>query len=42
MTCDPIQTDGEHFLQSHSINHLLRKKTINQAIETFFDLRGEK
>jgi CMP-N-acetylneuraminic acid synthetase len=27
--------DGEHFLQTHSTNPLLRKETLNAAIETY-------
>ena len=30
------QLDGEHFLQTHSTNPLVRTETINKAIETYF------
>jgi CMP-N-acetylneuraminic acid synthetase len=30
-------TDGEHFLQTHSTNPLLRHQTIDRAIETYFE-----
>ena len=33
---DLKQTDGEHFLQTHSTNPLLRRQTIDLAIETYF------
>ena len=33
---DLKQTEGEHFLQTHSTNPLLQSSTINVAIETYF------
>lgn len=33
---DLNQLDGEHFLQTHSTNPLLRTETIDKAIETYF------
>jgi N-acylneuraminate cytidylyltransferase len=34
---DLNQLDGEHFLQTHSTNPLLRVETIDKAIEKYFD-----
>ena len=34
---DLTQLDGEHFLQTHSTNPLLKTKTIDKAIEKYFD-----
>ena len=34
---DLSQLEGEHFLQTHSTNPLLRSETIDSAIETYFD-----
>ncbi len=34
---DVSQIDGEYFLQTHSTNPLLTTKTIDKAIETFFE-----
>jgi N-acylneuraminate cytidylyltransferase len=34
---DLSQLDGEHFLQTHSTNPLLRAETIDRAIETYFE-----
>jgi N-acylneuraminate cytidylyltransferase len=34
---DLNQLDGEHFLQTHSTNPLLRVETLDRAIETYFD-----
>jgi len=34
---DLSQLDGEHFLQTHSTNPLLRAETIDKAIEQYFD-----
>jgi len=34
---DLTQLDGEHFLQTHSTNPLLKTKTIDQAIEKYFE-----
>ena len=34
---DLSQLEGEHFLQTHSTNPLLKTKTIDKAIETYFD-----
>lgn len=33
---DLIQLDGEHFLQTHSTNPLLKTETIDKAIEKYF------
>lgn len=33
---DLSQTDGEHFIQTHSTNPLLKTKTLDAAIETYF------
>jgi N-acylneuraminate cytidylyltransferase len=32
------KTDGEHFIQTHSTNPLLRRQTIDLAIETYFKI----
>jgi len=37
---DLKQLEGEHFLQTHSTNPLLRAETIDRAIETYFDGLG--
>lgn len=34
-------TEGEHFLQTHVTNPLLSAKTINKAIETYFENLGQ-
>jgi N-acylneuraminate cytidylyltransferase len=34
---DLSQLEGEHFLQTHSTNPLLRAETIDRAIEAYFD-----
>jgi len=34
---DLSQLEGEHFLQTHSTNPLLRAKTIDSAIEKYFE-----
>lgn len=34
---DISQLEGEHFLQTHSTNPLLRSETINKAIEVYFN-----
>jgi CMP-N-acetylneuraminic acid synthetase len=34
---DLSKVDGEHFLQTHSTNPLLRVETLNRAIETYFE-----
>lgn len=34
---DLSKLDGEHFLQTHSTNPLLRSETIDKAIEKYFD-----
>ena len=34
---DLAQLDGEHFLQTHSTNPLVRTETIDKAIETYFN-----
>ena len=34
---DLHQLDGEHFLQTHSTNPLLRAKTLDKAVETYFE-----
>jgi len=34
---DLSQLEGEHFLQTHSTNPLLKAKTIDQAIEKYFE-----
>lgn len=34
---DLTQLDGEHFLQTHSTNPLLKSETIDKAIEKYFD-----
>jgi N-acylneuraminate cytidylyltransferase len=33
--------EGEHFLQTHSTNPLLKTETIDRAIETYFEKLGE-
>jgi N-acylneuraminate cytidylyltransferase len=33
---DLKNSEGEHFMQTHSTNPLLQTKTINKAIETYF------
>ena len=33
---DLLQTDGEHFLQTHVTNPLLTERTIQDALETYF------
>ena len=38
MAYDLTQTDGEYFLQTHSTNPLLTTKTIDKAIEEFFEM----
>lgn len=38
---DLNKLDGEHFLQTHSTNPLLRAETIDSAIEKYFDGLGE-
>lgn len=37
---DLSQTDGTHYLQTHSTNPLLTTETINQSIESYFDMEG--
>lgn len=37
---DLSQLDGEHFLQTHSTNPLLTTKTLDSAIQTYFDGLG--
>jgi len=34
---DLSKVDGEHFLQTHSTNPLVRVETLNKAIETYFE-----
>lgn len=34
-------TKGEHFLQTHSTNPLLKTETIDRAVETYFEKLGE-
>ncbi len=34
-------TRGEHFLQTHSTNPLLKTETIDRAVETYFEKLGE-
>ena len=34
---DLSQLDGEHFLQTHSTNPMLRVETLDKAIETYFE-----
>jgi len=34
---DLLQTEGEHFLQTHSTNPLLTTESIDKAIETYFN-----
>jgi CMP-N-acetylneuraminic acid synthetase len=34
-------TKGEHFLQTHSTNPLLRTETIDRAVETYFEKLGD-
>ena len=34
---DLSQLDGEHFLQTHSTNPLLKSETVDKAIETYFE-----
>ena len=38
---DLNQLEGEHFLQTHSTNPLLRTETIDKAIEKYFEGLGE-
>ena len=38
---DLQRLEGEHFLQTHSTNPLLRPETIDKAIETYFDSLDE-
>ena len=38
---DLSQTDGEHYLQTHSTNPLLTTETINHAVETYFALKEQ-
>jgi N-acylneuraminate cytidylyltransferase len=38
---DLSQLNGEHFLQTHSTNPLLRAETIDKAIEKYFECLGE-
>jgi CMP-N-acetylneuraminic acid synthetase len=40
MAYDLTQTDGEYFLQTHSTNPLLTTKTIDHAIDVFFQGEG--
>ena len=37
MTCDLSITEGEHFLQTHSTNPLLKSDTVDRAVEAYFE-----
>ncbi|MCF8069382.1 MAG: acylneuraminate cytidylyltransferase family protein [Desulfobacterales bacterium] len=37
IACDLSKIEGEHFLQTHSTNPLLKSNTIDLAIETYFN-----
>jgi len=39
--CDLNQLEGEHFLQTHSTNPLLRAETIDKAVEAYFESLDE-
>ena len=38
---DLSQLEGEHFLQTHSTNPLLRAETIDKAVEAYFEKLGD-